>query len=153
LVQNLFTYNTKFQNVQNKFLKSISYKLNFPISSDSINQIQETLGLDCLSLRLNLADIMFVFDILNGYVLCLELLAMIGFWIPRLYTRNLDLFVIPHYRTNSGANSFFPRTLRLANKISYSLDFFNSIRDKFKINTLLYLKKNFFSLVAICLYF
>jgi len=84
---------------------------------------------------------MFVFDTLNGHVLCPKLLVMISFRIPRLYTRNLDLFGTPHYRTNSGANTFLPRALRLANEISYSLDFFNFTRDNFKTNTLLYLNK------------
>jgi hypothetical protein len=72
-----------------------------------------------------------------------ELLAMIGFRVPQLYTRNLELFIIPHYRTNSGANSFFPRALRLVNKMSNQLDFFNSSRDNLKTNTIFYLKKSF----------
>ncbi|KAF0758131.1 transformation/transcription domain-associated protein-like, partial [Aphis craccivora] len=101
-----------------------SYKLNIPFSRDSIIPIQESLqDLDSLSLRRNLTDIMFIFDIINGFILCPELLVMIGLRISRLYTRNLDLFVIPHYRTNSGAFSFLPRTLRLANLISHHLDF------------------------------
>lgn len=66
---NLSTYTIELNYIQNKFLKSISYKLNFPFSRDSINQIQETLSLDCLSLRSNLTDIMFAFVILNGHVL------------------------------------------------------------------------------------
>lgn len=79
---------------------------------------------------------MFIFDILNGFVLCPELLAMIiGLRIPLLYTCNLDLFIIPHYRTNSGAYSFLPRAFRLANTISHYLDFLNSTHVNFKHNT------------------
>lgn len=142
--QNLTTFYSELDNVQNKFLKNISYKLNLPFSRDSIIPIQVSLDLDSLSLRRNLTDIMFIFDIINGFVLCPELLVMIGFRIPRLYTRNLDLFVIPHYRTNSGAFSFLPRALRLANLISHHLDFFNSTRVNFKLNTVLLLKKPHF---------
>lgn len=119
-------------------------KLNIPFSRDSIIPIQESLDLDSLSLRRNLTDIMFIFDIINGFILCPELLVMIGLRISRLYTRNLDLFVIPHYRTNSGAFSFLPRALRLANLISHHLDFFNSTRVNFKLNTVLLLKKPHF---------
>lgn len=86
---NSSTYNIELDNVQNKFLKSLSNKLNFPFSRDSTNQTQETLSVDRFSLRRDLADIMLIFDILNGHILCLELLAMIGFRVPRLYTRNL----------------------------------------------------------------
>jgi len=81
------------------------------------------LGLDCLFIKLNLADIMFVFDILNEHVFCPELLAIIGFQISPLDTRNLDLFVIPHYRTNSEANSFLSRAIQLAEKYPFHLIF------------------------------
>lgn len=65
-----------------------------------------------------MADIMFIFDTLDDHISCSELLAMIGFRFPRLYTRNLDLFVILIYKINIGAFSFLPRALRLANTIS-----------------------------------
>jgi len=106
-----------------KYKSLSSYTLNIPFSRDLIIPLKEFLDLDSLFLRRNLTDIMLIFDILNGYVLCPELLAMIGLRIPRQYTRNLDLFVIPHYKTNSGAFSFFPRALRLANTISHYFDF------------------------------
>jgi hypothetical protein len=83
---------------------------------------------------------MFIFDILNKYALCPELLAMIGFQILRLYTHNLDLFFIPNYKTNNKAFSFLPIVHGMANTIFYSLDIFNSIRDDFKFNTLFFLK-------------
>lgn len=140
-MQNLTSFYSELGNVQNKFLKNISYKLNLPFSRDSVISLQESLDLDSLSLRRNLTDIMFIFDILNGYVLCPELLTMIGLQISRLYMHNLDLFVIPHYRINSGTSYFLPRALRLANLISHHLDFFNSTRVNFKLNTVLLLKK------------
>jgi len=92
---------SKLENVQNRFLKSLTNKLNFPFSKNTINLLQESLAFDSLSTRRDLADIMFIFDILNGYVLCPGLLTMLGFRILLLFTCNRDLFVIPHYRTNS----------------------------------------------------
>lgn len=80
--QNLSTFYFELDNVQNKFPKNISYKLNLSFSRDSIIPLQESLNLDSLLLRQNLTNIMFIFDILNGYVLCPELLAMIGLRIP-----------------------------------------------------------------------
>lgn len=45
--------------------------------------------------------------------------------------------------TNYGANSFFLRALRLDNKLSNKLNFFNSTWENFKTNTLLNLKKSY----------
>lgn len=50
---------------------------------------------------------MFIFDISNGYVFCLEILTSIGFRILYQYTRNLHLFMILSYKTNSGTNFFY----------------------------------------------
>lgn len=48
--QNLSTFYSELDNVKNKFLKNISYKLNLPFSRDSIIPLQESLDLDSLSL-------------------------------------------------------------------------------------------------------
>jgi len=82
---------------------------------------------------------MFIFDILNGFVICPVILALINFRISRKNTLNLDFFKIPFYKTNTGTNSFLPRAFFLANIISASLDFFNMSRYSFKANTLILL--------------
>jgi len=79
---------------------------------------------------------MLVYDILNNLVDCPDLLSEIGFRAPCRNTRNLDHFVIPKYNTNSGNDTFFLRTLILANKISSELDFFVLSRNVFKFKAL-----------------
>jgi hypothetical protein len=60
----------------------------------------------------------------------------IGFYVHGINTRNMDLFVIPKYNTNSGNSTFFSRALVLANKISTKLDFFVLSRNIFRIKAL-----------------
>lgn len=62
-----------------------------------MNYLLESLSLDWLSLRRNFTDITFIFGILNGYILCPELLALIGFRVPRQCTRNLDDVLVIYY--------------------------------------------------------
>jgi hypothetical protein len=134
------TYINDFDNVQYKFLKRISYLSNIPLSRDSLYLTQDYISLVSLSLRRKLTDIMFVYDLINYNIVCPELLSEISFRIPYLITRNSELFLVPHYKTNSGTNSFFPRALMLANKICIHLDIFFLSRECFKSKSLLLLK-------------
>jgi hypothetical protein len=49
-------------------------------------------------------DIILIYDILNDFIICADILNLIGFRIPNRNTRNLDLFYIPKFNTNSGKN-------------------------------------------------
>jgi hypothetical protein len=49
---------------------------------------------------------MLVYDILNNFIECPELLYEIDIRILCRNTRNLDLFVIPNFKTISGNNTF-----------------------------------------------
>ena len=94
--------------------------------------LQDSIGVHQLEVRRNLADIMFIFNILNGFIICPKILALINFRIPRKNTRNLDLFKIPFYKTKIGTKSFLPRALFLPNIISATLDFLNMSHYTFK---------------------
>lgn len=134
------TYINDLDNVQYKFLKRISYLSNIPLSRDSLHLTQDYIGLVSLSLRRKLTDIMFVYDLINYNIVCPELLSEISFRIPYLITRNSHLFLVPHYKTNSGTNSIFPRALILANKICIHSDIFFLSRNCFKSKSMLLLK-------------
>lgn len=125
------------------FLQFTTFYAHYTEYPNNIETILETLGIDCLSLRRNLANRMFVFDALNGHVLCPELLAMISFRIPRLCTRNLDLFVIPHYWTNSRANSLLPKSSTIGQLNLLFTRFFKIfIVIIYKTNKYIFLEKN-----------
>jgi len=138
--QNLSTYLNDLEAVQYKFLKRIAYVSNMPISSNLFKPVQHSIGLDSIDLRRQLSDLLFIYDLLNGFIDCPHLLALLGIKVPTFFSRTNDSFVIPYYRKSYGANSFFPRALSLANKIYPSIDFFDSCRNKFKFNVLLILR-------------
>jgi len=83
------------------------------------------------------ADIMFIFDLLNGLIDSPELLSMIGFITPSRYLRKSNLFHVPFYKNNYSSASFFPRALSLCNVITDHIDFFFMSRDLFKKNVYL----------------
>lgn len=47
-----------------------------------------------------------------------EIIALINLRIPRKHTHNKNVFLVPIHKPNTGANSFLPRALFLANIIS-----------------------------------
>jgi hypothetical protein len=112
-------------------LKRIAYVTHCTISKDTLHLVQDSIGLDFLSIRRDLKDVMFVYDIFNKIIDYLEMLSLIGFRLFIKKTRNSDLFYIPKFKTNYGKNSFFTRALLNANKISTVLDFFNIFRHIF----------------------
>jgi len=80
---------------------------NIPLSRDKLHLTQDYIGLVPLSLRRKLTDIMFVYNLINYNIVYSKLMSEIGFRIPYMFTRNSDLFLVPHYTTNSGTNNFF----------------------------------------------
>jgi len=95
------------------------------------------LGFTSCEIRRKIADIMFIYDLLNSHIHSPEFLAMIGFYIMSHRLRKVNLFYIPFYRYNYGSDSFFPRSLNLANQILNYVDFFFMSRNIFKHNVYL----------------
>jgi hypothetical protein len=140
--QNLSTYINDLEVVQYKFLKRVTFINNIPISRESVGTVQCSISLDSLSLRRKLADVLFIYDLLNGNIDCPYLLEKLGIRVPSYFSRSKELFIIPYFLKKSGANSFFPRALNIANKMSFSLEFFSTTRDNFKYNALLFLRNS-----------
>jgi len=113
------------ENVQNKFLKLLSYKLNVPFTLDNSGNMRiSELGFISCELRRKVAGIMFIYDLLNDHIFSPDPLSMIEFNIPNPRLRNSNLFHIPFHKNNYSTTSFFPRALRLANLIPDHVDFF-----------------------------
>lgn len=81
---------------------------------------------------------MFIFDIPNGYAFCLEILASLGFRILCQYARNLHLFIILFYKTNSETNLSYPESFDYPKIISSKIKFFSGKILTF--STILYFK-------------
>jgi len=63
-----------------------------PVSKDSFSSVQDSIGLDSLSVRRDLLDTVFVCDVLNNVVDCPEILHLNGFRISGRFTRNSHSF-------------------------------------------------------------
>lgn len=103
---NYSTYTEAIENVQYGFLKLICYKLDIPIITNLQNSV---FGFTGCKLRRNVADFMFLFDLLNGFIDSPVLLSIIGFKTPNRYLRKSNLFLVQFYINNYSSTSFFPR--------------------------------------------
>lgn len=94
------------------------------ITKNSYNMFIRELGFISCEIRRKVADIMFIYDLLNGHIHSHELLSMIGFNITSHRLRKVNLFHILFNRYNYVSDSFFPKSLNLANQIVNYVDFF-----------------------------
>jgi len=73
--------------------------------------VQNSIGLESLSIRRDLMDIMFVYyDILNNYINCPEILNLIGFRIPIveiLVIPICSIYLFRKFKTNCGNKFLF----------------------------------------------
>ena len=112
------------ERVQNKFLRFVNYKLNIPIIKLDYQYILSYLDIDKLSVRRLIADLMFLFNILNNRFDSPDLLYIIKFCIPRRSTRQQQLFTEEGIIINNRFNSLMPRLHRLGNEFG-TADLFN----------------------------
>ena len=134
---NYALYINQLENVQYKFLKLTCNKLNLTIDRDSYHFQSTYLGVSLCEIRRSVADLMFLYDLLNGNIDSSELLSMVGFNFKNHGTRSHNIFVVPSYTTNYSSASFFPRVLTLANSVACKIDFFFMSRQVFKHNVYL----------------
>ncbi|KAF0704468.1 Uncharacterized protein FWK35_00038178, partial [Aphis craccivora] len=89
-----FSYISLIENVQYKFLKLLCFKLNIPIIRESYKLQISQLGIVSCDLRRNVADIMFLYDLLNGLIYSPELLSHIGLNVQTHILRKSNLFYV-----------------------------------------------------------
>ena len=78
--------------------------------------IENSLNLDTLENRRNMAGILFIHKLINGNVDCSDLVECINLDIPsRTRRNNSQSFHIPFHRTNYGQNSPIDRYCKLIN--------------------------------------
>jgi len=72
------------------------------------------IGLDTCEISRKVADIMFIYNLINYNIDCPEFLFKVGFHTPVHLTRLTLLFLfVPKYKTNLAAGTFFSETLLL----------------------------------------
>lgn len=89
-------------------------------------QIRSFFNIPTLASRRELADISFIFKLINGNIDAPDLLNCIPFVIPAYKNRSSLLFHKPTHGTNYLKNSPIPRTMALCSELSTTVDFFFS---------------------------
>lgn len=102
--QNLSTNNKDLENLQHKFLKRLAFVTNSLLTNESYKPIQESIALDSLQLKRQVADIIFIYNLLNGNIVYPKLLALINIRVPSYQSRNKELFIITFYKKNCDKN-------------------------------------------------
>jgi len=62
-------------------------QIRYPLTNESFKTIQESIDLDSLQLRRQVADIIFNYDLLNESTVCPELLTLINIRVPSYHSR------------------------------------------------------------------
>lgn len=99
------------------------------------------LGIVSCDLRRYVADIIFLYDLLNGLIYSPELLSHIGLNVQTHILRKSNFLYVSLSKNNYTSTSFFPRALSLANSIMDHVDFLAMSRFVFRQNV--YLALNF----------
>lgn len=129
---NYHTYINRIEAIQKRFLRFLQYRSKQFIKGYK-NQCLKYHILP-LQERRRIADMAYLFNIVNGSVDSPELLGNIAFRVPRLSTRNPAPLCVPSADTNYRQNAFFIRASRCLNAITKecNLDLFNTNVRKLK---------------------
>jgi len=86
LIWNQNSTNQLVGNLQYKFLKSIAFRLNLPISRDSLEGY--SICYQPCEVKRKISDLLFIYDLLNNNIDCPELLSKIGIVTPNYSIRS-----------------------------------------------------------------
>lgn len=75
-------YRNDLDTVQHKFFKELAYISHCPIPRDSFSLIQDSIDKEFIRHNLTETSIMFVFDVINGFAICPEILFLIAVPLP-----------------------------------------------------------------------
>lgn len=115
----------RIENIQVRFLRSIGLKMGFEYLTAPVNDIASMLQLDSLEKRRKMADLTFLYKIINGMVDSPDLVGLIDLHVPgHPGTRRVQLFSRRHQANNYTYHSTLPRLHRLGNIVCAQMDLF-----------------------------
>lgn len=116
------------ETVQSKFMRKLAFMNWTPLPFDchDYSEIKSQFGIKSLDSRRKIADLIFLYKILNREIDCPYLLGQIRFHIPSRDTRLQQLFAIPYHRTALADNQCISRMCKLGNEISHHINFFTA---------------------------
>lgn len=113
----------RLERLQRRFVRLVGTRLGMPFFEVPVEDLMTQLNLCPLATRRDLADLFFLFKLINGMLDCPDLLSMVNFRIPRS-TRSTELFAHQHHRTNYLKFGTMARLHRLGNSVPPDVDFF-----------------------------
>ena len=126
------------ERVQHRFLRFASYRLGHPMHrfDHDYGPAMHIFNFVSMRQRLLLADLTFLFKILNGHISCPHLLGLISFSIlPRLL-RSCPLFQVKSYRTNLHLSDPMSRICLCGNNVADNISLFGTSIETFKRSVL-----------------
>ncbi|BES91184.1 Retrotransposon protein [Nesidiocoris tenuis] len=113
----------RLERVQRRFLRYLNFKMHIPLEELDIVELAARSGLQDLEVRRTMADLMFLFKLLNAEISSPVLLARISFNAPGYFTRHQHLFRADFAAFNYLQQRPLCRLPRVANALLESVDF------------------------------
>jgi hypothetical protein len=116
------------ESVQRRFLKYISFRADgiYPAIGTPNDLLLSRHDMKSLNNRRDCFAIIFIYKLLNGIINDPVLLGKLNFLIPRMASRETNLFYLPVPRINIMVNSPIHKLCTLCNDYSDRLDLFNT---------------------------
>lgn len=129
----------KLQSIQRRFIRILGVKNGYAYREVPIAELEINLSLPSLSSRRLIADLVFLYKLINGVTDCPYLLHLVNFRTPSP-TRAQCLFELKLRSTNYLRHSPIPRMLRAGNEVCNLVDFFSDSLGTFR-RSVLYLEQ------------
>ncbi|XP_054267140.1 uncharacterized protein LOC128989286 [Macrosteles quadrilineatus] len=110
------------QSVQRRFIRFLGCRAGLDFRDVRVDELSNIYDIPSLENRRRVADVTFLYKLINNQVNCPFLLERINFHVPSRITRHQRVFELDHTGTNYARSSPIPRIMRLGNVVSSSVD-------------------------------
>ncbi|XP_054283758.1 uncharacterized protein LOC129000783 [Macrosteles quadrilineatus] len=115
----------RLQSIQTRFIRLVGLRLGYRYADVPVCALAAVLDLRTLVYRRKVFDLMFLHRLVNGEILCPELLERISFHVPGGGTRSRELFARSYHATLYEQHSAIARIQAMGNSLPPEIDFFN----------------------------
>jgi hypothetical protein len=118
-------HRNSLERVQKRFLRFVNFRLGIPVREIDYAWLRGELGLQTLSARRSMSNMLFLHKLINGNIDSPGLLSKICLRVPNRNTRADDTFGLITCSTNYHFNSPVQRLMREGNALLQDLDIFS----------------------------
>ena len=117
-------HSDRIEKIQKSFTRLALVRYGFNFNELPAYPVRcKLLELETLGNRKQISSIKFIHDIIQGRIMCPDLLCLLNFTVPSRSLRSNSLFSIPFHSTNYGQNEPITRSIIFYNNISQQIDF------------------------------